>query len=127
MPSGVRIGTAEIYREMEKLDEISDSLAIGQRYKNDERIILFVKLNTGYELTQALVDKIKKTLRRNTSPRHVPSKVIQTPDIPYTLSMKKVESAVSNIINGRPVANRDALINPESLDFYLNLAELDAD
>ena len=121
MPSGVRIGTAEIYREMEKLDEISDALAIGQRHKNDERIILFVKLNQGYELTETLMDKIKKTLRRNASPRHVPAVIIQTPDIPYTLSMKKVESAVANIINGLPVANRDALINPESLDFYQNL------
>jgi len=127
MPSGVRIGTSEIYREMEKLEEISDSLAIGQRYKNDERILLFVKLNTGYALNQALVEKIKKTLRHNASPRHVPAKIIQTPDIPYTLSMKKVESAVTNIVNGRPVANRDALVNPESLDFYINLTDLDRD
>ena len=86
-----------------------------------------MKLNTGYALDEALVEKIKKTLRNNASPRHVPAKVIQTPDIPYTLSMKKVESAVTNIVNGRPVANRDALVNPESLDFYMNLTDLDRD
>ncbi|MBN1653040.1 MAG: acetoacetate--CoA ligase [Deltaproteobacteria bacterium] len=125
MPSGVRIGTAEIYREMEKLEEVDDSLAVGQRHQSDERILLFVKLKPEYDLTDKLIDKIKKTLRRNASPRHVPARVIETPDIPYTLNMKKVESAVANIINGRPVANRDALINPESLDFFRNFSDLE--
>jgi len=117
-PSGVRIGTAEIYNEVEKLNEIADSLAIGQEWKADQRIILFIKLAEGYHLTKELEDKIKKALRENASPRHVPAKIIEVPDIPYTLNMKKVEMAVTNLLNGRPVLNRDALINPESLDYY---------
>jgi len=121
-PSGVRIGTAEIYNQMEKLEEIEDSLAIGQNWKGDQRIILFVKLAYGYELNEDLVKKIKNNLRKNTSPRHVPSKIIAAPDIPYTMNMKKVESAITNIVNGRPVLNRDALKNPESLDFYEKLS-----
>ena len=123
-PSGVRIGTAEIYNQVEKLEEIADSLAIGQNWGGDQRVILFVKLAPGYQLTEDLKNKIKKTLRENASPRHVPAKIIAVPDIPYTLNMKKVESAVTNIIHGRPVLNRDALINPESLDYYENLKEL---
>jgi acetoacetyl-CoA synthetase len=121
-PSGVRIGTAEIYNQVENLEEIQDSLAIGQDWKGDQRIILFIKLADGYQLTEDLVEKIKKVLRENASPRHVPSKIIAIPDIPYTMNMKKVESAVTNIVNGRPVINRDALINPESLDFFENLS-----
>jgi acetoacetyl-CoA synthetase len=117
-PSGVRIGTAEIYAQMENLPEIADSLAIGQNYQDDQRVILFVKLATGYSLTDELKDKIRKTLRENASPRHVPALILETSDIPYTLNMKKVESAVTNIINGRAVSNRDALINPGSLEFY---------
>jgi acetoacetyl-CoA synthetase len=117
-PSGVRIGTAEIYNQVEKLEEIADSLAIGQEWGGDQRVILFVKLAPGHELTDELETKIKKTLRENASPRHVPARIIKVPDIPYTLNMKKVESAVTNIIRGRPVTNRDALANPESLDYY---------
>jgi acetoacetyl-CoA synthetase len=117
-PSGVRIGTAEIYAQMEKLPEIADSLAVGQNYQDDQRVILFVKPAAGFTLTDELKDKIRKTLRENASPRHVPALILETPDIPYTLNMKKVESAVTNIINGRPVSNRDALINPDSLDYY---------
>ncbi|MFQ6067406.1 MAG: acetoacetate--CoA ligase, partial [bacterium] len=123
-PSGVRIGTAEIYNQMEKLEEVADTLAIGQMWQEDQRIILFVKLAEGYHLAEDLKTRIKKTLRENASPRHVPAKIIQVPDIPYTLNMKKVESAVTNIIHGRPVLNRDALINPESLDYYEDLKEL---
>ena len=123
-PSGVRIGTAEIYNQVEKLEEIADSLAIGQNWEGDQRIILFVKCAEGYNLTEELKGKIKKTLRAKASPRHVPTKIIETPDIPYTLNMKKVESAVTNIINGKPVLNRGSLMNPESLDFYENLPEL---
>jgi len=123
-PSGVRIGPAEIYRILEKFKEIADSLAVGQRWKGDERIILFVKLNHGYKLTDELKDKIRKTLRDEASPRHVPALIIETPDIPYTFNMKKVESAVYNIINGKPVTNRDALINPGSLDFYEKIVPL---
>jgi acetoacetyl-CoA synthetase len=117
-PSGVRIGTAEIYAQMENLPEIADSLAIGQNYQGDQRVILFVKLAAGFAMTDELQNKIRKTLRENASPRHVPAVILETPDIPYTLNMKKVESAVTNIINGRAVSNKDALINPRSLEFY---------
>jgi acetoacetyl-CoA synthetase len=117
-PSGVRIGTAEIYAQMEKLPEIADSLAVGQNYQEDQRMLLFVKLAPGFSLTDELKDKIRKTLRENASPRHVPALILETPDIPYTLNMKKVESAVTNIINGRAVSNKDALINPGSLEYY---------
>ncbi len=127
-PSGVRIGTAEIYNQVEKLEEIADSLAIGQNWRGDQRVILFVKLAEGYQLTEDLKNKIKKTLREKASPRHVPAKIIEVPDIPYTLNMKKVESAVTNIIHGRPVLNRDALINPECLDYYeQHLEEIQTD
>ena len=117
-PSGVRIGTAEIYNQVEKLAEIADSLAIGQDQQGDQCVILFVKLAEGYALTDELKNKIRRTLRENASPRHVPAKIVEVPDIPYTLNMKKVESAVTNILHSRPVLNRDALINPESLDYY---------
>ena len=122
-PSGVRIGTAEIYTQMEKLPELADSLAIGQDHEGDQRVILFVVLAAGQVLTDALKDKIRKTLRDNASPHHVPALIIEAPDIPYTMNMKKVESSVTNILNGRAVSNRDALINPGSLDFYEGLVE----
>jgi acetoacetyl-CoA synthetase len=117
-PSGVRIGTSEIYSAVEKLPEIADSLAVGQDWKGDQRIILFVKIAPQYSLTDELKNKIRKSLRENASPRHVPALIIEVPDIPYTFNMKKVEIAVTNIIHGRPVLNRDALINPESLDYF---------
>jgi acetoacetyl-CoA synthetase len=117
-PSGVRIGTAEIYAQMERLPEIADTLAVGQNLEDDQRVILFVKLARGQTLTEELKDKIRWTLRENASPRHVPALILETPDIPYTLNMKKVESAVTNIVNGRAVSNKDALINPASLDYY---------
>ena len=117
-PSGVRIGPAEIYNVVEKFEEVADSMVVGQEWKGDQRIILFVKLAPGFRLTEDLRDKIKKALREEASPRHVPALIIEAPDIPYTFNMKKVESSVSNIIHGRPVTNRDALVNPESLDFY---------
>jgi len=122
-PAGVRIGTAEIYSVMEKLPELVDSLAIGQYHQGDQRVILFVKLAAGQVLTDALKDKIRKTLRENASPHHVPALIIEAPDIPYTMSMKKVESSVTNILNRREVSNRDALINPGCLDFYEGLVE----
>jgi acetoacetyl-CoA synthetase len=117
-PSGVRIGTAEIYNVLDKFGEIADSLVIGQNYKGDQRILLFVQLRPGSELTDALKDQIRKALREQASPRHIPAVILAVPDIPYTLNMKKVESAVTNIVNGRPVMNRDALKNPECLDYY---------
>ncbi len=117
-PAGVRIGTSEIYNVVERLAGVADSLAIGQSWQGDQRIILFVKPAAGFSLTEELKSTIKKALRENASPRHVPALIIEVPDVPYTYSMKKVESAVTNIVNGRPVLNRDALVNPESLDYY---------
>jgi acetoacetyl-CoA synthetase len=121
-PSGVRIGPAEIYNVVERLEEVADSIVVGQEWKGDQRIILFVKLATGLQLTEDLKIKIKRTLREQVSPRHVPALVIEVPDVPYTFNMKKVESAVSNIIHGRAVTNRDALTNPESLNYYEKIA-----
>jgi len=117
-PSGVRIGTAEIYNALDGLEEIADSLVIGQNWKEDQRVLLFVQLRPGVSLTKKLKERIRKTLREKASPRHVPALIMDVPDIPYTLNMKKVESAVTNIVNGRPVMNRDALKNPECLDYY---------
>lgn len=117
-PSGVRIGTAEIYNQVEKLPEIADSLAIGHNWQGDQRIVLFVKLNEGYRLDDALKQKIRQALKEKASPRHVPAVIMEMPDAPYTLNMKKVESAVTNILHGRPVTNRDALMNPEVLDYF---------
>jgi acetoacetyl-CoA synthetase len=117
-PSGVRIGTAEIYNVVDKFGEVADSLVIGQNYKGDQRVLLFVQLRPGQSLTEQLKDRIRKTLREKASPRHIPGVIMAVPDIPYTLNMKKVESAVTNIVNGRPVLNRDALKNPECLDYY---------
>jgi len=126
-PGGVRIGTAEIYRQVEGFDEIEDSLVVGQNWKGDVRVILFVKMAPGYALTDELKNKIRTTLRQNASPRHVPAKIIETPAVPYTLNMKKVELAVKKMIEGKPVLNRDALSNPEALDFYQDLKELQED
>jgi acetoacetyl-CoA synthetase len=120
-PSGVRIGTAEIYNIVDSFAEIADSVAIGQNWENDQRVLLFVKLAPGVSLTDELKDRIKKALRDKASPRHVPSLIIDVPDIPYTFNMKKVESAITNIINGRPVTNRDALVNPQSLDYFAEI------
>jgi acetoacetyl-CoA synthetase len=117
-PSGVRIGTAELYNVVERLPEISDSVAIGQHWKGDQRIILFLKLTPGYDFTDDLKNKIRRTLRKDASPRHVPNLILEAPDIPYTFSMKKVEIAIANIFNGKKVTNIDALINPEALKFY---------
>ena len=123
-PGGVRIGTAEIYRIIEQLDEIEDSVVIGQEWQNDVRVILFVKMKPGFDLTDELRDTIKKNIRQGASPRHVPAKIVEAPDIPYTLNMKKVELAVQKVIHGREVKNKDALKNPEALDFFAGLAEL---
>ncbi len=120
-PSGVRIGTAEIYNIVDSFAEIVDCVAIGQNWENDQRVLLFVKLAPETDLTDDLKDRVKKALRDKASPRHVPSLIIGVPDIPYTFNMKKVESAITNIINGRPVTNRDALVNPESLDYFQTL------
>jgi acetoacetyl-CoA synthetase len=126
-PGGVRIGTAEIYSVVALMPEIVDSVVIGQNWKNDVRVILFVQLPEGESLTEALKKKIRETIRTLASPRHVPAKIIAVPGIPYTLNMKKVEMAVKKVIDGKPVLNKDALSNPDILDFYSNIKELDED
>ena len=120
-PSGVRIGTAEIYNIVEEMEEVDDSLAIGQQWKGDQRILLFVKLAPAQKLSSDLKTKIIKTLRKNTSPRHVPALIFEVLDIPYTFSGKKVESAITNMIAGKLITNKGALNNPESLDHFEKL------
>ena len=123
-PGGVRIGTAEIYRVVEGFDVVADSLVIGQPIDGDERVVLFIKMNEGQELSNELIVEIKKTIRSNCSPRHVPAIVLETNDIPYTINGKKVEIAVKKIIQGEDVTNKDALSNPESLELYKDINEL---
>ncbi|MEE9254797.1 MAG: AMP-binding protein, partial [Pseudomonadales bacterium] len=122
--SGVRIGTVEIYRQVDKLDAILESLAVAQQWESDVRIILFVKLREGMELDDALRNEIRSTIRTNTSPRHVPDLVIQVADLPRTRSGKLVELAVRNVIHGEPVKNVGALENPEALSYFEDLPEL---
>ncbi len=117
-PGGVRIGTAEIYRQVEQLPEVIESLCIGQDWDNDVRVVLFVRLREGIELDDALRDRIKRQIRDNTTPRHVPAKILQVADIPRTISGKIVELAVRNIVHGKPVKNTDALANPDALRIY---------
>jgi acetoacetyl-CoA synthetase len=123
-PGGVRIGTAEIYRQVEKLDEVVESIVIGQDWEGDVRVVLFVKLRDGLVLDDPLVQKIKKTIRDNTTPRHVPAKVLQVTDIPRTKSGKIVELAVRNVVHGRAVKNVEALANPEALELFRDRSEL---
>ncbi|CAG0928805.1 MAG: Acetyl-coenzyme A synthetase [Rhodocyclaceae bacterium] len=123
-PGGVRIGTAEIYRQVEKLDEVLESLVIGQDWEKDTRVVLFVKLREGRVLDDALAKRIKEVIRENTTPRHVPAKILQVGDIPRTKSNKIVELAVRNVVHGEPVKNVEALANPEALDWFRNRIEL---
>ncbi len=123
-PGGVRLGTAEIYSEVERFKEIKESLVVGQTWDNDVRIILFVILNPKYQLDINLIKKLKLQIRKNASPRHVPKKIIQINDIPRTKSGKIVELAVKNIIEGNEIKNKEALANPESLNQYKNISEL---
>lgn len=123
-PGGVRIGTSEIYRQVESISEIKDSLVIAQKWENDVRIVLFVVLKEGVGLDDPLQAKIRETIRRGTTPRHVPSKIIPIREIPYTVSGKKVELAVTRLIHGEPVQNREALVNPQALDQFQNLPAL---
>ncbi len=120
-PQGVRIGTAEIYNVTESMMEIEDAVVVGKKEEGDEKIVLFVKLNLGYKLGDELIKKIKSSIRTNCSPRHVPAIVKEVPDIPHTINGKKVEIAVKNIINGIAVKNKDALANPESLEFFYDI------
>jgi acetoacetyl-CoA synthetase len=123
-PGGVRIGTAELYRRVEQFEEIEDSVVVGQNWKNDVRVILFVKMAPSFTLSEELKSRIRQTIREHASPRHVPAKIVEVPDIPYTLNMKKVELAVKKVIHNQEVKNRDALKNPESLDFFAEISEL---
>jgi acetoacetyl-CoA synthetase len=123
-PGGVRIGTAEIYRQVEQLPEVVESLAVGQQWQGDERIVLFVRLAAGHTLDAALERRIRDRIRANTTARHVPAKILPIAEIPRTKSGKIVELAVRDVIHGRPVRNREALANPEALDLYRELAEL---
>ncbi len=123
-PGGVRIGTAEIYRQVEKLDEIAESIVIGQDWQDDVRVVLFVVLKAPGTLDDALRDRIRATVRKNTTPRHVPAVILEVTDIPRTLSGKIVELAVRNVVHGRPVKNTDALANPEALELFRDLPEL---
>jgi acetoacetyl-CoA synthetase len=123
-PGGVRIGTADIYTVLDNMDVVVDSVVVGQKWKDDVRVVLFVKLAEGVDLDEMLVKQIKTTIRDACSPRHVPAKVVRVQEIPYTINMKKVELAVRNIIHGDPVTNRDALANPSCLSQYENLDEL---
>ena len=129
-PGGVRIGTAEIYRQVEQLDEVVESLVIGQDWPpgevGDVRVVLFVKLRDGLALDATLTDRIQKHIRANTTPRHVPAKVVQVTDIPRTKSNKIVELAVRDVVHGRPVKNLEALANPEALEQFRDRAELRA-
>jgi acetoacetyl-CoA synthetase len=123
-PGGVRIGTAEIYRQVERLPEVVESLVIGQEWDHDTRVVLFVKLQEGLTLDDALVEKIKHRIRDNTTPRHVPARVLQVADIPRTKSGKIVELAVRNVVHGEPVKNVEALANPEALEHFRGRDEL---
>lgn len=123
-PGGVRIGTAEIYRQAEQIDEVIESLVIGQQWQGDVRIVLFVRLKEGVSFDQDLEDRIRRHIRQNTTPRHVPAKIIPVADIPRTKSGKIVELAVRKVVHGESVLNREALANPEALDLYADLAAL---
>ncbi len=123
-PGGVRIGTAEIYRQVEQLDEVMEGMVIGQQWENDVRVILFVTLRDGVELDEDLQDRIRKQIRQNASPRHVPAKILQVTDIPRTVNGKITELAVADVVHNRPVKNKEALANPEALELYRDLPEL---
>ena len=123
-PGGVRIGTAEIYRQVEKLEEIQDSVVVGQEWQDDVRVVLFVVLSAGATLDDPLRERIRQAIRSETTPRHVPDKIVAVADIPRTISGKTVELAVRDVIHGRRVKNTDALANPEALELYRDVAEL---
>jgi acetoacetyl-CoA synthetase len=123
-PGGVRIGTAEIYRQVEQTEEILDSVVVGQDWQGDVRVVLFVRLREGLRLDEALEKRIREQIRRNTTPRHVPARIVQVNDVPRTLSGKVVELAVRNVVHGLPVKNTDALANPEALEQFRDRPEL---
>jgi acetoacetyl-CoA synthetase len=124
-PGGVRIGTAEIYRQVERLPEVLESVVIGQNVGGEDvRVVLFVRLVEGQQLTETLKEKIRETIRANTSPHHVPKRIVQVADIPRTISGKITELAVRDVVHGREVKNVDALANPAALELFRDLPEL---
>ncbi len=123
-PGGVRIGTAEIYRQVERFPEVAESVVIGQDFRDDVRVVLFVKMADGHELSDELATRIKAAIRGNCTPRHVPAFVVAVPDVPRTRSGKLVELAVRDVVHGRPVRNTEALANPESLENFKDLPQL---
>ena len=123
-PGGVRIGTAEIYRQVERLPEVLESVAIGQDWQGDVRVVLFVRLREGVALDAALERRIRDEIRANATPRHVPAKIVAVPEVPRTISGKIVELAVRDVVHGRTVRNTDALANPGALDHYRDRPEL---
>jgi acetoacetyl-CoA synthetase len=123
-PGGVRIGTAEIYRQVEQIPEVLEALAVGQTWQDDVRVVLFLRLAEGAVLDQALIERIRQRIRSHCTPRHVPAKILAIADIPRTMNGKIAELAVREVIHGRPVKNVEALANPESLELYRDLSEL---
>jgi acetoacetyl-CoA synthetase len=123
-PGGVRIGTAEIYRQVEQLEEVQEAIVIGQDWENDVRVVLFVILKSGIALDDSLRERIKKQIRVGASPRHVPARIVQVADIPRTKSGKITELAVRDVVHGREVKNKEALANPEALELYKGITEL---
>ena len=123
-PGGVRIGTAEIYRQVDKVPQVLDSVAIGQQWQDDVRVVLFVRLQDGVALDEPLQEQIRQVIRANTTPRHVPARIVQVTDIPRTISGKVVELAVRNVVHGEPVKNTDALANPQALEQFRDRNEL---
>jgi len=123
-PGGVRIGTAEIYRQVEQLDEVVESLVIGQQWESDTRVVLFVVLAPGLTLDDALRERIRARIRATTTARHVPARICQVADIPRTRSGKIVELAVRDVVHGREVRNLEALANPEALEQFRDVADL---
>ena len=123
-PQGVRIGTAEIYAQVEQIPEVLELIAIGQEWENDVRIVLFVRLREGVTLDSALIDRIRRRIREGASPRHVPAKILAVADIPRTRSGKITELAVRDVVHGRTIKNTEALANPEALELYRDLPAL---
>jgi acetoacetyl-CoA synthetase len=123
-PGGVRIGTAEIYRQVEQLDEVLESVVVGQDWEGDVRVVLFVRLREGLELDEELRQRIRGQIRANTTPRHVPARIVQVTEVPRTISGKVVELAVRNVVHGLPVRNTDALANPAALEQFRDRPEL---
>ncbi|HVL18676.1 MAG TPA: acetoacetate--CoA ligase, partial [Gemmatimonadales bacterium] len=125
-PGGVRIGTAEIYRQVEQLPEILESLVVGQEWDGDIRVVLFVRLRPEHRLDADLEERIRRRIRRHASPHHVPRRIVQVADLPRTISGKITELAVREVIHGRPVRNVDALANPDALELFRGLRELES-